>query len=150
MTATGHALVGALIAGKVGDPVLTAALAFLSHFPCDILPHWDVGMHHVKKKSQTIFYEAVADVLVSYAASFLLFWYILGQRDLILLAVAVFAAHLPDWISFPYFLWKIKFFPFVAMHHVQERMHHTLDKPWGIVTQVALIVILYLLLYVLF
>ena len=107
-------------------------------------------MHYKKKRARRVFYEAVVDVLISFAASFLLFWYILGQRDLILLVVAVFAAQLPDWISFPYFLWKIKFPPFVIMNRIQERIHNTLDAPWGVVTQVALVVVLYLLLYIVF
>ena len=39
MTATGHALTGALVATVVKQPLLAIPLAFLSHFVCDALPH---------------------------------------------------------------------------------------------------------------
>ena len=38
MTATNHALTGAIIGLVIGEPVLAIALAFASHFICDALP----------------------------------------------------------------------------------------------------------------
>ena len=42
MTATNHALTGAAIATLVHQPYLSVPLAFLSHFFCDALPHFDI------------------------------------------------------------------------------------------------------------
>ena len=42
MTATNHALTGATIATLVRQPYLAIPLAFLSHFFCDALPHFDI------------------------------------------------------------------------------------------------------------
>jgi hypothetical protein len=41
MTATNHALTGALIGLIVGQPAIALPAAFLSHFICDALPHYD-------------------------------------------------------------------------------------------------------------
>jgi len=40
MTATNHALTGALIGLLVGEPLIALPAAFASHFACDILPHY--------------------------------------------------------------------------------------------------------------
>lgn len=40
MTATNHAVTGAVIGLAVGQPLLALPAAFLSHFVCDALPHY--------------------------------------------------------------------------------------------------------------
>ena len=40
MTATNHALTGALIGFSVSDPFIAIPLAFISHFVLDIVPHF--------------------------------------------------------------------------------------------------------------
>jgi hypothetical protein len=40
MTATNHALTGAIIGLAVGEPIIALPAAFLSHFVCDVLPHY--------------------------------------------------------------------------------------------------------------
>lgn len=47
MTATNHAVTGALIAAAVSNPVIGLPLALLSHFALDALPHF--GAHTVAK-----------------------------------------------------------------------------------------------------
>ena len=42
MTAPNHALTGALIGLAVGSPWLALPLALVSHFICDVIPHYDV------------------------------------------------------------------------------------------------------------
>lgn len=41
MTAPNHALTGALIGLSISNPILALPLAFLSHFVCDAIPHYD-------------------------------------------------------------------------------------------------------------
>jgi len=41
MTATNHALTGAVVASIIKQPVLAIPLAFVSHFVCDSIPHFD-------------------------------------------------------------------------------------------------------------
>lgn len=40
MTATNHALTGAIVGLAVGEPIIALPLAFASHFVCDALPHF--------------------------------------------------------------------------------------------------------------
>lgn len=41
MTAPNHALTGALIGLSISNPVIALPVAFLSHFVCDAIPHYD-------------------------------------------------------------------------------------------------------------
>lgn len=47
MTATNHALTGAIIGLAVGQPLIALPAAFVSHFVCDALPHY--GSAHPDK-----------------------------------------------------------------------------------------------------
>jgi hypothetical protein len=42
VTAPNHALTGAAIGLSVGNPLLAGTLAFVSHFVCDAIPHYDM------------------------------------------------------------------------------------------------------------
>lgn len=48
MTATSHAITGAVIALVIKEPVLAYPLALLSHFVCDIIPH--VGIKSIDER----------------------------------------------------------------------------------------------------
>ena len=49
MTATGHAIIGTVIAVKIGNPALAVPLAIASHIAADAFPHWDEGTNSKKK-----------------------------------------------------------------------------------------------------
>ena len=59
MTAPNHALTGALIGLTVSNPVLALPLAFLSHFVCDAIPHYDPPGSDIAKRfaSKRFIYE---------------------------------------------------------------------------------------------
>jgi hypothetical protein len=44
MTATNHALTGAALAFLISVPAVALPVAFLSHFVCDAIPHYDSNM----------------------------------------------------------------------------------------------------------
>lgn len=91
MTATNHAITGAFIATIIKQPLLAVPLAFLSHFVCDALPHFDVGF---KFGDRRMFLYLMADGLAALvAAAFLLSQ---GVDNPVLLAVCGFAAMSPD------------------------------------------------------
>lgn len=150
MTATGHALIATIIAAKFSNPLIALPLAFLSHIPCDVLPHWDAGTHMKKKSKKQIFYEAVIDVVISYIVPTLLFIYFFHQTNLLHLWSTIFAAQLLDWLFVPrvFFNNRHPFFKWVIT--VQKKFHNKLDKPWGIVTQIGAVVGLYIILFKLF
>lgn len=150
MTATGHALVGALLAGRIGDPALAIPLSFLSHFAGDILPHWDAGTNRRRKTREQVVSEAMIDVVVGFILSILLFTAVTRNGNYVLLYACIFASQAPDWLSAPFVFFRFKTQPFKFVSDIQEKLHTKLDKPWGIVTQVAFIIVLYILLYVIF
>lgn len=142
MTATTHALVGAAIIHRF--PHLGGLfLAFLSHFPLDYLPHWDVVDTQPQRAWTIEFWATAIDVFLGLA----LVWFFLGGTTppLILLA-GVFSAQLPDWLSAPYFFFKLKI-PFSRwVRKVQVEHHHKLDLPFGLLIQIAAVLLTFFLL----
>lgn len=152
MTATGHALIATLLVAKFQNPYISLPLAFASHFACDILPHWDAGTHRREKTKKQLFFEATLDVVVSIISASIFYAY-LGGENYILLYVAVFISQLPDWLTAPYLILHIKH-PLAAWskstYKLQHALNNQLDKPWGIITQIGAVVLLYILLFVIF
>ena len=72
MTATGHAIIGTVIAAKVADPGLAIPLAIASHFVADAIPHWDIATNRKEKTRGTLILEAFSDVLLGFVLSFLI------------------------------------------------------------------------------
>lgn len=154
MTATGHALIGTIIAAKFNNPYLAVPLSFVSHFAFDVLPHWDPGTHHREKTKRRLFYEATADVLVGFVASYFLYIMITAEANFLLLYACVIAAQLPDWITAPYFILNIKH-PLVAWskwtYKIQHVLNNRLENPfWGVMTQIGAVVATYILLFEMF
>ncbi len=148
MTATGHALIGTLIAAKVSNPVFAVLLSFASHFAGDILPHWDSGTHSRSKTRARIRTEAAFDVIIGFILSFAAYSLLLKQNNFGLLIISILAAQAPDWLSAPAFMFNIHIPILEQIYQIQRKLNVKLDKPWGIVTQVVAIVILYWVLFV--
>lgn len=142
MTATGHALIGTVIAAKVPDPLVAIPLALASHLAADVLPHWDSGTHGREKNGNRLLTEAVVDVLLGFALSYLTIAVFFPETNLAYVFVIILVAQGFDWITAPYYIFHIKKPPFTWFYRLQKIFHNTLDKPWGIITQIATVVIL--------
>ncbi len=150
MTATGHALIGALIAAKFHNPYLALPLSFASHFVCDVIPHWDTGTHRREKTRARLFYESAFDVAVSIISSFFLYHTLLSHNNYVFLYSCVFVSQLPDWLTAPYLMLD----PHSTLarctkgfYKIQHKLNSRLDKPWGIVTQILTVTGTYILLF---
>lgn len=150
MTSTGHALVGALIAAKFHDPTLALSLSLLSHYPSDILPHWDVGTHIGKKTSLRRFIEGSIDIGIGLILSFFVYRVLSLENNYILLVLCIFFAQLPDWIAAPYTIFKIENPVLKKIDDFSEVLHNKLEKPWGIITQAVAVIVLYAVLFKIF
>ncbi|MBP6913015.1 MAG: hypothetical protein KBC00_00170 [Candidatus Levybacteria bacterium] len=153
MTATGHAVIAALIAAKFTNPYIGLPLALVSHFAADMVPHWDAGTHHHSKTRAQLFQESVIDVLASIIAAYIIYTLVAPQGDYLYLYLTVFVSQLPDWIMAPYIILGIrgKYIGWSKwMYVIQHKMNARLDKPWGILTQIGTIILLYILLFRLF
>lgn len=45
-----HTIIGATIATKIPNPFLSIPLAFLTHIPLDLIPHWNPSLYTETKK----------------------------------------------------------------------------------------------------
>ena len=105
MTAPNHALTGAVIGLSVTNPVLACILAFISHFICDAIPHYDPpGSDSVAIMTSKGF---ITKLLVAGAGLCALIVFILFLRqphNWLLAAVCAFLATAPDLFWLPRYL----------------------------------------------
>jgi len=139
MTATGHAIIGTVIAAKIADPVLAAPLALASHFLADALPHWDTGYHREQKSKRKFFIQSFADVTIGFAASYALIVAFFPETNLTYAFFMILIAQGPDWLTAPYLFFDMKFPPFSWFYKVQKLFDTHLGMPWGFINQVAIV-----------
>lgn len=142
MTATGHALIGTVIAAKVGNPTLAIPIAIASHFLADALPHWDTGTNKKTKTKRLFLLESIADVLLGFILSWLLIVWVFPSTNISYAFLLIIMAQLPDWLTAPYLFFNMKFFPFINIYHFQKKFDTTLGLPWGFINQAAVVLAL--------
>jgi hypothetical protein len=101
MTATNHALTGALIALVVKQPSLAIPLAFISHFILDAIPHFGIEEDSIFARNKSaLFWQVVSTDAVLFVASVvalpvLVFFSNSGIHPWVIIA-SMFAAYIPD------------------------------------------------------
>jgi len=109
MTATNHALTGAIIGLTISNPVIAIIVAFLSHFVLDAIPHFDVDHpkgtdDHLKTpvfRIYLLFNFVTCVLLVAYL-------FIFSRGNWVLPSVCAFAAASPDFLSINHYLTVIR------------------------------------------
>ncbi len=142
MTATSHAIIGTLIAAKIGNPAIAIPLALCSHVLADLFPHWDFGTHRKTKSYKRYFLEAFLDVMISFIASYLLIFFVFPTTNLLYAFIMIIAAQFLDWATSFYIFFHITFPPFNWIYKFSRHTNVTLDKPWGIINQIIAVVTL--------
>lgn len=137
MTATGHAVIGTVIAAKIGNPALAIPIALASHIVADMIPHWDVATNGNGKGDGKVLKNAIIDVVFGFLLSFLIIQLFFPQVNLLYAFVVIIASQLLDWLMVPYYLFNSKNKFSRAVYKFQKLFDSRLDRPWGIVTQVA-------------
>lgn len=137
MTATGHAILGAIIAAKAGNPAIAIPLAFASHIAADAIPHWDTGTNARKKGERTTLIHSFFDVLIGFIVSFLIIILFFPKTDLTYVLLIILVSQSPDWLTSLYYFFHIKFFKFT--YDFQKLYDNCLDKPWGIIIQATVL-----------
>lgn len=140
MTATAHAVLGTVIAAKIGNPAIAIPIALASHIVADAIPHWDVGTHEKTKKWKDLFMGSFFDVLFGFILSYLLLVLLFPQTNLVYALAIIFVSQLFDWLTAPYYFFHIGG-PFKLIYKFQKLFDHKLDKPWGVITQVAVLLV---------
>lgn len=145
MTATGHAVIGTVIAAKIGNPALAIPIAVASHIVADMVPHWDPATNSRKKGDTRLFTDSAIDVVVSFVIAYLLAFYFFPAVSISYLFLIVFCAQALDWLTMPYYFFNLDVPPFNWIYRFQKLFDAKLDKPWGILTQALVVLfILYL------
>lgn len=111
MTLTTHAVIGAVIGGATGNPMLAFWLGFASHFLVDIIPHGDREIYE-GHKTKTAQKRAFAFVVTDAVAAIIVVALMLAfspHHDLSLaIAMGVIGSVLPDFINGIYEAWEVK------------------------------------------
>jgi len=105
MTAPNHALTGALIGLSISNPELALPLAFLSHFVCDAIPHYDPPGKNLEvrmKYSNRFDHELVWHFLICVLIIGVLALF--QPKNWILAAVCAFMAASPDLFWIPRYI----------------------------------------------
>jgi hypothetical protein len=103
MTATNHALTGALIGLIVGEPLIAVPVALVSHFVCDALPHYTSN----KPQEALLKSSSFRNYLVAEASLCFLLVLILAIRQpehWLLACICAFLAASPDLLWIPRYL----------------------------------------------
>jgi len=140
MTATTHALIGTIIAAKIGNPALAIPIAVASHIVVDAIPHWDTATNRNKKTFKRMFTDSFWDVIIGFVLSYILIFLFFPTTNLAYAFLIIIASQFLDWATAPYYFFKIKAFKWV--YSFQKLFDNDLDLPWGIVTQIILIIAL--------
>ncbi|MBI4029189.1 MAG: hypothetical protein HY376_02390 [Candidatus Blackburnbacteria bacterium] len=139
-----HAVVGAAIAYKVGNPALALPLAFLSHFALDLVPHWNPHLnremkeygHVTKRTKRIIFVDVIVSLLAGgYIAS--LAYPDIGRALVILLGA--FMGVLPDVAEAPFFFFKSKNSFLKRLIGFQSKVQFNAPFWPGIISQILLL-----------
>lgn len=139
MTATAHALLGTIIAAKVGNPSIALPLAIISHIVTDAIPHWDAATYKNGKNGHQMFFGSIIDVGLGFVLSYSLLFLLFPKTNLIYVLILIIASQGLDWITAPYYFFGVKKPPFIWFYQFQKIFHKALDNPWGIITQVGVV-----------
>lgn len=134
MTATSHAVIGTIIAAKIGNPALAIPIALLSHIIADTIPHWDTATNKNGKSFKRLFIDSSIDVTFGFILSYFLIILFFPKTNLSYAFLMIIASQFLDWATAPYYFFKIKAFKWV--YSFQKLFDKELDLPWGLVTQI--------------
>ena len=149
MLETPHALVGAALAVKIGNPLLSIPLAFLSHFVLEKVPHWNPHLNKETEKYGKPTRETTMIVIADSSLALILGSSIAFSQPnttmIIGTLLSSFAAVLPDLMEAPYFFLKARKSEFIRKWiKFQKGMQVDTSPFWGILTQLLTIAAVFL------
>jgi len=149
MLETPHALLGAAIAVKLGNPLLSIPIAFASHFVLEKVPHWNPHLYYETDKYGKPTKNSTIIVVIDSSLALILGSAIAFRQPNMLMVVNVFlssfAAVLPDLIEAPYFFLNVRNNEHIK-RWIKFQKSIQVDAPpfWGLLTQVITIAAVFL------
>lgn len=149
MLETPHALLGAAIAVKLGNPALSIPLAFASHFVLEKVPHWNPHLNYETDKYGKPTKESTIIVVIDSSLALILGSAIAFSQPSTLMIINVllssFAAVLPDLIEAPYFFLMVRNNKYIKKWiEFQKRLQINAPPFLGLLTQVLTVAATYL------
>ncbi|MGD0284212.1 MAG: hypothetical protein ABSB12_01260 [Candidatus Saccharimonadales bacterium] len=144
MTATNHAVSGALIAVYIHEPIIALPLALASHFVLDGLPHLGIKKHN----SQLFAKVLIVDITV--ASLILLGIVILQPAYWLLMFSCAILAMSPDLMWLPLYIRELKHLPAKSTNWLM-RFHGNIqwgERSWGYLIEIPWFVLTFILLIV--
>lgn len=149
MLSISHAVTGAFIAVKIGNPYLAIPLILLSHYLEDAVPHWDAGtgLGNGSKTRQSALRDGIIDLAL---AGILVYFYFsppLSSLSTLLASAPIWGAFfglLPDFLEAPRNFLKYEpalLKPLSRFHH---SFHHSIPRVIdGLAPQIILLLLLW-------
>ncbi len=103
MILTPHFIFGALLGHLIPNKLLALAVAFLSHYVLDAVPHWDYDVKNLKAKRWFSSVGELAEVTLDFIGGFFIVLWLgawLDLRNILWILASGFAAILPDFLTF--------------------------------------------------
>lgn len=141
MTATNHALTGAVVILALKEPVLALPLALISHFVLDVIPHF--GIHEddvVKRNGHWLFRRVVGVDVVLVICSLILLPLIAHQHiNGWWILASMLAALAPDAVWIYRFAHEVRT-KLARPHGRFARFHQWIqwsEQPWGLAVEIV-------------
>lgn len=113
MLETPHVALGAAIATKIPNPLISIPLSFASHFLLEMIPHWNPHLSteikkfgKLTKKTTTLIVFDVTTSLV--LGSYVAFSSSTSTTHMFTILACCLASALPDLIEVPYFFFEVR------------------------------------------
>lgn len=147
MLLTPHTIVGIALATNIPNPYLAVLLSFVSHFLGDKVPHWDFYSNTKREERVTgwrpmaVMGDLAVGVAVGVGFTCYYFWV---KNDPIIAATVFFsgiASVLPDALSSLTIVGGKEGKFLKTLNKIQSKMQFQAPLPWGIITQIIVILI---------
>jgi len=142
-----HAVTGAFIATKVGNPLLSFPIIIASHFFEDWIPHWDVGTglsKGLRTKKDAFLYELIDLALT--AALLYWFWQLANPEVAWKAYYGAFVGLFPDFVAFPRVFLNMNLFLSKPVDKLHDLFHNSIShKILGLIPQIIVILVIYFL-----
>lgn len=143
MILTPHLLLGSAITLTIPFLPLAVALAFLSHYILDALPHWEYSTRNLQQKNWS---KAIFDFLkigADFSCGILILIIVLLNQNLLLGLIGAFFAALPDIGTFVYILFPKNRLLTIHYHFHSACHWHKEKSPifFQVVTELVIIIL---------
>ncbi len=136
-----HMILGALIGQNINNPIIAVAIALLSHYLLDIIPHIEYSIKNISQKNWAKSFLEFTKVFFDVLTGLLVIFLVSNRQPMVY--VGAICAIIPDGFSFLNLFLKNKIFELHSNIH-QEKIHFLKNKKisvfWRLFSQATVVV----------